>query len=94
MIGKPNNASLPLTRRSVLRSAAQATGAIFMVGATTQTAVAAKLSQQVVAYQNRPAGDKSCNRCVQFQPPSACKIVDGTINPGGYCKFFTPRGQA
>lgn len=95
MIEKPNNAPLPLTRRSLLKSTAEIAGATFLLGAVAETASAApKLSQQVVAYQNHPAGDKRCDRCVQFQPPNACKIVDGTINPDGYCKFFISRSQA
>ena len=92
---KPNNASLPLARRLLLRSAAEIAGTAFLLGATAETAMASpKLSQQAVAYQTHPAGDKRCDRCIQFQPPSTCKIVDGTINPDGYCKFFIPRSQA
>jgi hypothetical protein len=95
MTEKPNNVPLPLARRLLLRSAVEFAGTAFLLGAIADTAIASpKLSQQAVAYQTHPAGDKRCDRCVQFQPPNACKIVDGTINPEGYCKFFIPRSQA
>ncbi len=29
--------------------------------------------------------------CLQFVAPNSCKVVDGTINPKGYCVAFTPK---
>ncbi len=29
---------------------------------------------------------QSCAVCVNFQPPSACKFVDGIISPNGWCQ--------
>ena len=95
MIEKPNKVPLPLARRLLLRSAVEIAGMACLLEVLAETAMASpKLSQQAVAYQSHPAGDKRCDRCVQFQPPNACKIVDGPINPDGYCKFFVPRSQA
>ena len=51
---------------------------------------ARKISKQAVAYQDHPDGDKRCDKCVQFQPPHACKLVDGTINPAGSRRIFVP----
>ena len=39
---------------------------------------------------------KMCSACLQFLPGTpdacgACKIVKGPINPGGYCKSFSPK---
>jgi hypothetical protein len=48
----------------------------------------------VVAYQDHPDGDKRCDKCEQFQPPSACKMVDGTISPQGSCRIFVPIRQS
>jgi hypothetical protein len=91
----PNDRPVSLTRRALLWTTAEAVGAAFLLGAETQTANASsKLSQKVVAYQDHPAGDKRCDRCSHFEPPNACKIVDGAVTPDGYCKFFTPRSQA
>jgi hypothetical protein len=95
MVANPNNAPVLLTRRSLLRATAEAAGVAFILGARAETATASpKLSLKVVAYQDHPAGDKRCDGCAHFQPPNGCKIVDGIVSPGGYCKFFTPRSQA
>src|SRR5580693_1038158 len=57
--------------------------------ARPNAAIAAiKISQKAVAYQDHPEGDKRCEKCAQFQPPNGCKMVDGTINPQGYCRIF------
>jgi hypothetical protein len=47
-----------------------------------------KISQANAKYQDHPNGTQECDGCIQFQPPNACKIVDGTINPKGWCQFF------
>ena len=84
-----------LSRRSLLQGAASAAGASTILGATPNTATGApKLSQKAVAYQDHPDGDKRCDKCVQFQPPTACKIVDGTISPQGSRRFFVPLSRA
>jgi hypothetical protein len=38
------------------------------------------LSQKSVAYQNMPKGNQQCDNCGLFQPPNACKTVDGTVS--------------
>jgi High potential iron-sulfur protein len=73
----------------LLRGAVSAAGAAAILGSTANRA-AAKISQAAVAYQPQPNADKRCDRCVQFQPPNACKIIDGTISPQGWCKVFVP----
>jgi hypothetical protein len=73
----------------LLRGAVRAAGAAAILGSTANRA-AAKISQAAVAYQPQPNGDKRCDRCAQFQPPNACKIIDGTISPQGWCKVFVP----
>jgi hypothetical protein len=44
-----------------------------------------------VNYQDHPDGDKRCDKCVQFQPPDACKMVEGTISAQGSCRIFMLR---
>ena len=44
--------------------------------------------------QDHPEGDKRCEKCAQFQAPNGCKMVDGTINPQGYCRIFAPIRQS
>ena len=47
-----------------------------------------KISKVAVNYQDHPDGDKRCDRCAQFQPPDACKVVDGPVSPQGSCRIF------
>jgi len=77
-----------LSRRSLLRGATAAAG---ILGATSNLAKAQpKISKVAVNYQDHPDGDKRCDKCAQFQPPDACKMVDGTISPQGSCRIFVP----
>jgi hypothetical protein len=82
------------SRRALLRQAvsAAATAAILCEEAGRAAAVI-KISKAAVAYQDQPNGDKECGKCAQFQPPAACKLVDGNISPQGYCQLFVPARQ-
>jgi hypothetical protein len=85
----------PLARRLLLGRILGAIGALAILGARPNAANAViKISQKAVAYQDHPEGDKRCEKCAQFQPPSGCKMVDGTINPQGYCRLFVPIRQS
>ena len=57
-------------------------------------AAAPKISKKAVAYQDHPDGDKECAKCAQFQPPDACKMVEGPISPQGSCRIFVPVRQS
>ena len=84
-----------LARRSLLRRTLGAVGTAAILCARPNAAIAAiKISQKAVAYQDHPEGDKRCEKCAQFQPPNGCKMVDGTINPQGYCRIFAPLRQS
>jgi hypothetical protein len=86
MSGEPEHGSVQLSRRSLLCSAVGATG---VLAATLNPAFAQpKISKVAVNYQDHPDGDKRCDKCIQFQPPDACKIVDGSISPQGSCRIF------
>ena len=84
----------PLCRRAFLRSAAGAAGSVMISAALNNANAAPKISKQAVAYQDHPDGDKRCERCTQFQPPDACKMVDGQISPQGSCRIFIPSRQS
>jgi len=74
------NWSAQLSRRSLLQGALGAAGAATIIAASPNLAAAApKISKKAVNYYDHPDGDKRCDKCVQFQPPNACKVVDGTI---------------
>ena len=77
-----------ISRRSVLGGAAVAVG----VGAgLVSTCAYAKTSQSDAKYQDKPNGSAMCSSCAQFEAPSSCKLVDGTISPNGWCMLYTPK---
>ena len=86
MPGEQEHRSGPPSRRSLLCSAVGATG---VLAVTLKPALAQpKISKVAVNYQDNPDGDKRCDKCIQFQPPDACKMVEGTISPQGSCRIF------
>ena len=77
----------PLCRRALRQYAIGAAGGLAISYASPTPAEAApKISKNGVAYQDHPDGEK----CVQFQPPDACKMVEGPISPQGSCRIFVP----
>jgi hypothetical protein len=80
-----------LTRRGVLRTLASVTGAGVALELGMTQAKAAKLAQKAVAYQDTPSGDKRCDGCNLFVAPNACKTVDGTISPSGWCRIWVKK---
>jgi len=51
----------------------------------------AKVAQTAVAYQDKPKGTQRCDDCSLFLAPNACKVVDGTISPQGWCSLFSAK---
>jgi hypothetical protein len=76
-----------ISRRVVLTGAALALGAAAAATAAAQE----KISQADAKYQATPKGEQHCDGCVNFQPPKACKFVQGDISPTGWCQLFTPK---
>lgn len=83
-----------ISRRQVLTVAAAAgasvTGAAAIIGIST-AAQAAKVSQKIVKYQDTPKGEQRCETCVQFEAPSTCKVVDGTVAAQGWCTVYAKK---
>jgi len=88
--------SSKISRRRVLTVAAGAAGTVAgvtaMVGTSTP-AQAAKASQKAVKYQDSPKGEQRCDNCAQFEPPSSCKTVDGTVSPEGWCIVYAKKQE-
>jgi hypothetical protein len=86
--------------RRISRRAVLATGAALSLGAATATAVVSqavaqqKIKQADAKYQATPKGDQRCDGCVNFQPPNACKFVDGNISPSGWCELFAAKPKS
>jgi hypothetical protein len=75
------------TRRQMLRASLAAVGGLVAVNAGAQE----KIDPKMVQYQTMPKDGNKCSTCVNFEAPSACKIVSGTIDPNGWCIAFAPK---
>jgi hypothetical protein len=80
-----------ISRRVALSGAAFALGAAAIAAAVSQAAAQQKISQADAKYQGTPKGDQHCDGCINFQPPKACKFVQGDVSPSGWCQLFTPK---
>ena len=81
-----------VSRRLLLqRAVTVAAGTVTMVATANRAGAQTKSSQAWVAYQDKPQGSQRCDNCNQFEPPSACKTVDGQISPQGWCKIYAPK---
>ena len=78
-----------LSRRRLLTTGAAV--ALAGVLAAERARAAGKVPKAQADYKDAPRGAVRCDRCVQFQPPSGCKIVDGPVSPAGSCDFFAPK---
>jgi hypothetical protein len=81
---------IPISRRRVLGAGALLVGA-GAAGLASPAAANAKVSQSQAGYKASPSSGRECDKCQQFQPPSACKIVDGAVSPTGFCNFFAAK---
>lgn len=48
-----------------------------------------KVSKKLAKYQDSPENGKHCSECDYFIKPHSCHLVEGTINPNGWCQFFS-----
>ena len=83
-----------VSRRAVLASAALSLGAATAAAVVSPAAAQQKISQADAKYQTTPKGDQRCEVCLNFQPPSGCKFVDGDIGPNGWCQLFAPKTKS
>ena len=76
-----------LSRRSLLTRAAAFAGVALTASVVPAERASAqqKASKEAMKYQDKPNGEQRCSNCLQFVAPASCKVVDGTINPNGYC---------
>ena len=87
------------SRRTLLRDGAMlmtSLAAIPIVLVST-TARASKASKSDFHYQDQPREGKKCADCAAYvanasgSAPGACKIVDGPVNPNGWCMAYSAR---
>ncbi len=81
------------SRRGVMRTGLGLLAAGTAVAATAGTARAQdqKIAQNLVQYQTEPKDGAECDKCVNWVAPNACKIVEGNINPKGWCVAYAPK---
>ena len=84
------DAQAKISRRKFFSSTAILAGGVVGLGASTRTAIAA-VQQEAAGYQDKDNNGQSCSSCVHFTPPSSCKVVAGTISPGGWCKLYAKK---
>ncbi len=80
-----------ISRRVMLKRTGLALGVAATSTAAMQAAAQQKVSQTEVKYQDHPKGLQRCDGCLQFQPPNACKIVEGQVSPSGWCELFAAK---
>jgi hypothetical protein len=80
-----------ISRRAVLTRTALALGGATAAAVVRQAAAQRKIPQAFAKYQNMPNGNDHCEVCNNFQPPNACKFVEGEISPKGWCQLFSPK---
>ena len=76
------------SRRAVLWTGVIAVAATLI---PAQAGAQAKIVQKLVQYQEKPKGPQECDNCLHFVAPSTCKMVDGKINPKGWCQLYAPK---
>jgi hypothetical protein len=90
MAGKQKD--VVLSRRNVLRGATLvAGGAALATSLLPAAAQSGKMTQKAAAYQPSPKSGQKCLDCSFFVQPQACKLVEGTISPVGWCKFYAKK---
>jgi hypothetical protein len=79
------------SRRKALKIVALLGGAAALPQLAREAHAQAKATKQAMKYQDQPKGDQRCSGCAQFVPPNQCKVVEGNINPNGWCIAFAAK---
>ena len=80
-----------LSRRGMLRDVPLGAAVLVATAFSAQPAAAGNMTQQAAGYQKTPKDGKRCDGCSLFQAPSSCKLVAGTIDPAGWCRFWVKK---
>ena len=92
------NAPMSMRRRRALaRGVALAGSTLLVFSVGMRPAAAQKSSKASLAYQEHPHDGKKCADCKHFTPRSdasgagTCALVEGPIQPTGWCTAFSAR---
>jgi hypothetical protein len=88
-----------LSRRGLLRDSAMLMASLVAIPIViiSPAARASKASKSDFHYQEQPREGKKCSDCAAYvaspgsNAPGACKIVDGPVNPNGWCMAYSAR---
>jgi hypothetical protein len=80
-----------ISRRVLLSGTVLVLGAAAATTAASQATAQEKMAQADAKYQGTPKDDQRCDGCTLFQPPNACKVVQGEISPSGWCQLFVKK---
>ena len=80
-----------LSRRDFLFTATVGGAAIGIGLAATPAAASNKMSPRAMSYRPTPNGGQRCSTCANWQPPGACKLVDGPIAANGWCILYSAK---
>jgi hypothetical protein len=92
MAGLKDDGGVP--RRRFLEGAALVLGTAAAGAVAPAARAQEKITKEEAKYQDQPKGQQRCAICLQFSPPSSCKLVNGQIKPTGWCQFFAARENA
>lgn len=90
MINELEKPPTSVSRREMIRSVCIAAGGAAVLAGTV-TPAEAKMTQKAAGYQETPNKGASCADCALFKAPNACTLVDGTISPNGWCRFYAKK---
>lgn len=85
------NENLNKTRRCIMRTGLGLIAAASAVATGPAMAQDQKIAQALVQYQDTPKDGAECDKCVNWVEPAACKIVEGKIDPKGWCVAYGPK---
>lgn len=83
-------------RRRLLKSILSGFG-LFLIGRGVRICADDRFSKKTMGYRERPDGHKKCADCSHFLPgknlqaPGRCAVVEGEINPNGWCTVWATR---
>jgi hypothetical protein len=79
--------ALDKSRRALMQMVVSAMPAALVLR-MSQADASDKMTRQQAQYQDTPSGIYSCGLCTLFEPPNACKVVEGEVSKDGWCKAF------
>ena len=81
-----------LSRRGLFRNGAMLAAGMIGVLSTGRPALA-KMTQKAAGYQDTPKADQKCSGCALFKTPDSCTLIDGSISPDGWCRFYSKKAS-